>query len=146
MVTFPLPYIQQTTNPLNGSDMLTTLSWFGHMDQQNCSSFFTTSTALDLQSNSQWKLKLMILFHSWMSWSWRGSHKLATKVCWKPTHTGYYLHFKSNHPHHMKRGVVHSLISWAKVIYKVQKDFNEEVKNIYMIWYLMNTHKNLLTP
>jgi hypothetical protein len=52
-------YIQQTTNPLNGSDTLMTLLWFGHMDQQGCSSFFTTS---------QWKLKLMILFCSWTSW------------------------------------------------------------------------------
>jgi hypothetical protein len=36
----------------------------------------------------------------------RGS-KLAMKVYQKPA----YLHFKSNHPHHVKRGVVHSLIS-----------------------------------
>jgi hypothetical protein len=32
------------------------------MDQQGYSNFFTTSTASDLPSNSQWKLKLMILF------------------------------------------------------------------------------------
>jgi hypothetical protein len=56
---------------LNGPDMLTTLPWSGHMDQQDCSSFFATSTASDLPSNSQCKLKLMILFCPWMSWSWR---------------------------------------------------------------------------
>jgi hypothetical protein len=32
----------------------------------------------------------------------------------KTTHTGHYLHFKPNHPHHVKRGVDHSLISRAK--------------------------------
>jgi hypothetical protein len=37
--------------------------------------------------------------------------KLAKKVYQTPTHTGRYLHFKSNHPHHVKRGVIHSLIS-----------------------------------
>jgi hypothetical protein len=36
---------------------------------------------------------------------------LTTKVCRKPTHTGRYLRFNSNHPHHVERGVVHSSIS-----------------------------------
>jgi hypothetical protein len=33
--------------------------------------FFTITAVLDLPSYSQWKLKLMILFHSWISWSLR---------------------------------------------------------------------------
>jgi hypothetical protein len=45
-------WIQQTTNPINGSDTSTTLSWYGHMDQQDYSKFFTISTALGLPSNS----------------------------------------------------------------------------------------------
>jgi hypothetical protein len=37
-------------------------------DQLGFSSFFTISTMLDLPSNSQWKLKLMIPFLSWKFW------------------------------------------------------------------------------
>jgi hypothetical protein len=35
--------------------------------------------------------------------------KLAMKVYKKPIHTGCYLHSKSNHPHHVKRELVHNL-------------------------------------
>jgi hypothetical protein len=56
--------------------------------------------------------------------------KLITKVYRKPTHTGRYLHFKSNQPHHVKRGVVHSLVNRAKVICQNLKDFNNEIKTI----------------
>jgi hypothetical protein len=56
--------------------------------------------------------------------------KLAMKVYRKPTHTGRYLHFKSKHPHHAKRDVVHSFISQAKVICQDERDFNNEIKNI----------------
>jgi hypothetical protein len=56
--------------------------------------------------------------------------KLATRVCRKLTHTGCYLHFKSNHPHHVKRGVVQSLINRAKVICQDQKDLDNEIKHI----------------
>jgi hypothetical protein len=41
--------------------------------------------------------------------------KLATKVYRTPTHTRRYLHFKSNHPHHVKRGAIHGLINRDKV-------------------------------
>jgi hypothetical protein len=54
--------------------------------------------------------------------------KLAMKVYQKSTRIGCYLHFKSNHPHHIKRGVVHSSISQAKIIYQDQNDFNNEIK------------------
>jgi hypothetical protein len=56
--------------------------------------------------------------------------KLATKVYRNPTHTGRYLHFKSNNLHHVKRGVIHSLISRASFVCQDQKDFNNEIKNI----------------
>jgi hypothetical protein len=41
----------------------------------------------------------------------KSSPKLTTKVCRKPTPPGRYLHFKPDHPHHLKRGVVDSFIS-----------------------------------
>lgn len=34
--------------------------------------FFIILTVLGLPTNSQWKLKLMIPFHSWMFWLWSG--------------------------------------------------------------------------
>jgi hypothetical protein len=49
---------------------------------------------------------------------------------WKPTHTGRYLHFKSDHPKHVKRGVVHSLVNRAIVICQEQEDFKKEIKTI----------------
>jgi hypothetical protein len=55
--------------------------------------------------------------------------KLAMKVYQKPIHTDRYLHFKSNDPRHMKRGVVHSLIGRGKIICQEQ-DFIMEIKNI----------------
>jgi hypothetical protein len=56
--------------------------------------------------------------------------KLTTKVYRKPTHTCCYLHFKSNHPHHVKRGIVRNLVNRAKIICQNHKDFNNEIKTI----------------
>jgi hypothetical protein len=55
---------------------------------------------------------------------------LATKGYRKPIHTGRYLHFKSNHPHHSKRGVPKSLVIRAKVMCQDPKDFSKEIKYI----------------
>jgi hypothetical protein len=56
--------------------------------------------------------------------------KLTMKEYRKPTHTGPYPHFKSNHPHYVKRGVVHSSVNRAKVMCQNQKDFNNEITDI----------------
>jgi hypothetical protein len=71
--------------------------------------------------------------------------KLAMEVYRKPTPTGPYLHFKSSHPHSVKRGDVHSLLYWAKVICQNQKDFNNEIKNIRHDLMLSEYPKNSLT-
>jgi hypothetical protein len=52
--------------------------------------------------------------------------KLATKFYLKPAHTA----LQVQPSHHMKRGVVHNLISRAKVKRQDQKDFSKETKNI----------------
>jgi hypothetical protein len=41
---------------------------------------------------------------------------LATEVYRKPTHAGRYLNFRSNHPLHMKRGLIQSLHNRASTI------------------------------
>jgi hypothetical protein len=56
--------------------------------------------------------------------------KFATNVYWKPARTRRYLHFKANHPHHLKRGVVPILNSRAKVICQDRKDSNNDIKNM----------------
>lgn len=56
--------------------------------------------------------------------------KLAMKVYWKPTHASRYLLFKSNHPHHVNRGVIHCLMNRANFICQNQKYFDKEIKNI----------------
>jgi hypothetical protein len=50
--------------------------------------------------------------------------KLAMKVYQKPTDK------KSNHPYHVKNGVIHGLISRVKIICYDKKDFNKEINNI----------------
>jgi hypothetical protein len=56
----------------------------------------------------------------------RGS-KFATRVYRKPTDTGRYLHL-FNHPHHVERRVLHSLVRQTEVICPDVKDFSKEVK------------------
>jgi hypothetical protein len=56
--------------------------------------------------------------------------RLATKVYRKPNHTCRYLHLKSYNPRQVKRRVIHSLSSRAKVICQDQKNFSNEINNI----------------
>jgi hypothetical protein len=60
----------------------------------------------------------------------KGGLNFTTKVYQKPTHTGHFLHLRSNHPHHVIRGVVHCLISQVKVLCQDQKDLHSGIKNI----------------
>jgi hypothetical protein len=47
---------------------------------------------------------------------------LATKIQRKPTHTGRYLNFNSNHRPHVKRGFIQSLYNRAFTICQEQQD------------------------
>jgi hypothetical protein len=46
----------------------------------------------------------------------RKAISLATKVYREPTHTGRYRNFRSNHPPHVKRGLIQSLHNRASII------------------------------
>jgi hypothetical protein len=55
---------------------------------------------------------------------------LTTKVYRKSTHTGRYLHFDSNHPPHVKRGIVQCLQSTASTTCQEQEDILNEIGNL----------------
>jgi hypothetical protein len=55
---------------------------------------------------------------------------LVTKVYRKPTHTGRYLNFKSNHPPHVKRGLIQSLFNRASIICQERQDLLHEIKDL----------------
>jgi hypothetical protein len=118
-----------STIPLNGSDTSTTLSWFDHMDQQDCSWYFNlNSLRPTIKFGMEVKVNDIFLFLEVLVMK-RG-HKFVPKVYRKRTHTCSYLHFKCHHSHHVKMRVVHSLLSRPKVICQDKKDFNKEIKNI----------------
>jgi hypothetical protein len=48
----------------------------------------------------------------------------------KPTHTGHYLHFDSNHPPNVKRGTVHSPQSTASAIRQKKQGLFREISNL----------------
>jgi hypothetical protein len=55
---------------------------------------------------------------------------LANKIHRKPTHTGRYLNFKSNHPPHVKRGLIQSLHNRASTIRQERHDLLNEFSNL----------------
>jgi hypothetical protein len=86
-------WIQQTTNPLIGSDASKPLLWFGQMDQKNWRNSFTTSAALHTPSNEQW-VKAIVLFCSWESCARKYYGKLLIRVV--------IITSKFNHSHHVE--------------------------------------------
>jgi hypothetical protein len=54
---------------------------------------------------------------------------LATKVYMKPTHTGRYLSFASNHPPHVKRGLIRSFHNRASAICHERQDLLNEISS-----------------
>jgi uncharacterized protein (UPF0335 family) len=61
---------------------------------------------------------------------YRNGTALLTEVYRKNTHTGRYLHFNSNHPPHVKRGVVHSFINRAITLCTEKQEYAKEVVKI----------------
>jgi hypothetical protein len=55
---------------------------------------------------------------------------LATKVYRKPTHTRRYLNFSSNHPPHIKGGLIQSLHKRASVICQEHQDLCDEIRGL----------------
>jgi hypothetical protein len=55
---------------------------------------------------------------------------MATEVYRKPTHTGRYLTFKSNHPPHVKRGLIQSLHNSTSTIRQEQQDLFNEISTL----------------
>jgi hypothetical protein len=103
------------------------------MYKQDYSNFFTISAALDLPSNSQMEVEADDTLPFMDVLVMKRGPKLTMKVYRKPTHIRRYLHFKSNQPYHVKKGIVHSLLSRVKVIYQDQKDFNNKLRTYDMI-------------
>jgi hypothetical protein len=54
----------------------------------------------------------------------------ATKVYRKHTHTGRYFNFKSNHPPHVKRGLIQSLHNRASAVYQERQDLFNKISNL----------------
>jgi hypothetical protein len=54
---------------------------------------------------------------------------LAPKVYRKPTHTGWYLNFNSNHPPHVNWGLIQSLHSRASTICQERQDLVKEISS-----------------
>jgi hypothetical protein len=53
---------------------------------------------------------------------------LHTTADRKPTHTGRYLHFDSNHLFHVKMGVIQSLVNTANLLWQNEQDSKTEMK------------------
>jgi hypothetical protein len=60
----------------------------------------------------------------------RKQSSIITTVYRKPTHTGCYLNFHSNHPPHIKRGIIRSLYNRATIICRERQDLAHEVNNL----------------
>ena len=60
----------------------------------------------------------------------REDGSLDISIYRKPTHTDHYLHFESNHPTHVKRGVVRCLHDRAREIISTQDNLQKEVDHL----------------
>ncbi len=62
----------------------------------------------------------------------RESDGMLTSHCVQKTlHTNGYLHFKSHHPHQVKRGIVRCLYQRARRITNMSENLKEEKKHLH---------------
>jgi hypothetical protein len=59
-----------------------------------------------------------------------GFSNLSTILYRNPRYTECYLHFKSDHPLHVKREVVYSSVNRAKVMCHDRKNYKGDIRNI----------------
>ncbi len=58
---------------------------------------------------------------------------LTSTVYRKPTHTDRYLHFKSHHPNHVKKGVVRCLYQRARRVTNMSENLKGEEKHLHKV-------------
>ena len=68
---------------------------------------------------------------------------LTSTVYRKPTHTDRYLHFKSHHPSHVKRGIVRCLYQRARRVTNMSENLKKEEKHLYKVLQ-SNGHDNAI--
>ncbi|XP_023718596.1 uncharacterized protein LOC111870496 [Cryptotermes secundus] len=100
----------------HGSERLQT--FFDHLNSLRPSICFTMETE---SNNAISFLDVLVI---------REKTALATQVYRKPTHTGQYLNFNSNHPPHVKRGLIKSLHDRASTICQDRRDLAREINNL----------------
>jgi hypothetical protein len=93
-------------------------NFLGHLNSLRTSIRFTTETESD---NAISFLDVLVI---------RIETTLVTQGNGKPTHTGRYLNFESNHPRHVKRGLIQILHSRAPTICQDQQDLAKEINNL----------------
>ncbi|PNF26841.1 hypothetical protein B7P43_G17376 [Cryptotermes secundus] len=91
---------------------------FDHLNTLRPSICFTMETESD---NAISFLEVLVI---------REETALVTQVYRKPTHTGLYLNFNSNHPQDVKRGLIESLHDRASNICQDRRDLVKEINNL----------------
>jgi hypothetical protein len=97
--------------------------WSSHMGLILCCRFsLSTSTVWDRLLSSTWKKKQVLWFRLWTC----TNHSVHRK----PTQSGCYFNYSSNHPLHVKRRVIHSLCIRATIIWQEEQGLTEEMDSV----------------
>ncbi|XP_023722356.1 uncharacterized protein LOC111872551 [Cryptotermes secundus] len=93
-------------------------NFFDHLNSLRPSICFTMETESD---NAIYFLDVLVI---------REETALVTQVYRKPTHTGQYLNFNSNHPPHVERSLIKSLTDRASTTCQDQQDLVKGINNL----------------